>query len=52
MNQDFGGDQHEFKTESEAAAYVQGAKDGIKCADPEDDCHTICYDQIEPTEVN
>ncbi len=43
---------HEFETEAEAKAYVLGAKNGIQCADPDDDCHTVIHDQIEPTEVN
>lgn len=43
---------HMFKTEAEAQAYVLGAKNGIYCANPDDDCHTVCYDQDEPKEVN
>ena len=40
----------EFETEAEAKAYALGAKHGAECADPDDDCHSFCHDQIEPTE--
>jgi hypothetical protein len=42
---------HDFETEAEARAYVLGAIQGIQCAGPEDDCHTVCYDQIEPKDI-